>query len=217
MNVVHIEHYSDVLCVWAYVAQVRMEEIEQTFGDAVEIGYRFVDVFGDCHTRLAEKWADRGGLPAYGTHVREVAARFPHAEVHPQVWKACVPQSSIPCHAFLHAVGNVARASLAPAARAMREAFFRDGIDVSSEDAQMAIAESLGLDTTAIETELRHGRAYCALSSDYRATRELGVTVSPTLVFNEGRQRLAGNVGYRVIEANVRELLKSPADEASWC
>ena len=34
---------------------------------------------------------------------------------------------------------------------------------------------------------------------------------------NEGRQLLAGNVGYRVIEANIRELLDTPGDQQSWC
>jgi len=43
------------------------------------------------------------------------------------------------------------------------------------------------------------------------------VSVSPTLIFNEGRQRLNGNVGYRVIEANIRELLHNPPGEESWC
>jgi hypothetical protein len=37
-------------------------------------------------------------------------------------------------------------------------------------------------------------------------------------LFNEGRQVLTGNVGYRVIEANVRELLRQPSDDqSSWC
>jgi hypothetical protein len=43
------------------------------------------------------------------------------------------------------------------------------------------------------------------------------VKVSPTLIFNDDRQRLTGNVGYRIIEANVRELLRAPEREASWC
>ena len=47
--------------------------------------------------------------------------------------------------------------------------------------------------------------------------REQNVRASPTLIFNEGRQRLTGNVGYRVIEANVRELLQAPAGGQSWC
>ena len=41
--------------------------------------------------------------------------------------------------------------------------------------------------------------------------------LSPSLVMNEGRQHLNGNVGYRVIEANVHELLRKPVDEMSWC
>ena len=40
---------------------------------------------------------------------------------------------------------------------------------------------------------------------------------SPTMLLNEGRQQLTGNVGYRVIEANVRELLESPDAKLSWC
>jgi predicted DsbA family dithiol-disulfide isomerase len=43
------------------------------------------------------------------------------------------------------------------------------------------------------------------------------VTVSPTFIFNEGRQRLNGNVGYRIMEANIRELLNNPSREESWC
>jgi len=55
------------------------------------------------------------------------------------------------------------------------------------------------------------------LSKDFDLIKEHTVTVSPTLIFNEGRQRLNGNVGYRVIEANIRELLHNPTEEQSWC
>ena len=41
---------------------------------------------------------------------------------------------------------------------------------------------------------------------------------SPSLVLNQGRQKLYGNVGFRIIEANILELLRQPrADDASWC
>ncbi len=43
------------------------------------------------------------------------------------------------------------------------------------------------------------------------------VRASPTLTFNEDRQRLTGNVGYRIIEANVRELLERPETQQTWC
>ena len=47
--------------------------------------------------------------------------------------------------------------------------------------------------------------------------RTHGIQASPTLLLNEGRQRLGGNVGYRIIEANVRELLEGAPGQASWC
>jgi hypothetical protein len=38
------------------------------------------------------------------------------------------------------------------------------------------------------------------------------------MILNEGRQKLFGNVGYRIIEANIHELLREPnPDQASWC
>jgi len=36
-------------------------------------------------------------------------------------------------------------------------------------------------------------------------------------LLNEGRQKLYGNVGYRIIEANVQEILHQPGNQASWC
>ena len=56
-----------------------------------------------------------------------------------------------------------------------------------------------------------------ALSDDQRRAAELGVRGSPTWVLNSGRQILYGNVGYRILNANIEELLKNPAVEASWC
>jgi len=55
------------------------------------------------------------------------------------------------------------------------------------------------------------------LSNDLRSAHELGVKGSPTWVLNEGRQVLYGNVGYRILSANIEELLKNPGSEASWC
>jgi len=56
-----------------------------------------------------------------------------------------------------------------------------------------------------------------ALMSDYEDAKELGLKGSPSLVMNNGRQVLYGNVGYRILNANIRELLERPVSEASWC
>ena len=99
----------------------------------------------------------------------------------------------------------------------MREAFFTTLADISDRKVQLAIAEELGLDITLIQAQIDSGEAYALLSKDFDLIKEHTVTVSPTLIFNEGRQRLNGNVGYRVIEANIRESLHNPTDEQSWC
>lgn len=224
---ISVLHFSDVLCVWAYIASIRVDELCRSFGDDVSVDYHFCQVFGDTKTKLVQGWADRGGLAAYAEHVRSVAADFDHVEVHPDVWVRNTPSSSLACHVFLHAAAQVLADAgaerhsgadpLADCIRAVRLAFFRDGVDVSRRERQLEIAEAHGLDPGAVEKAIDSGRAFAGMDADLQLARRHDVTVSPTLVFNEGRQRLVGNVGFRIIEANVRELLRQPRAEASWC
>jgi len=69
-----------------------------------------------------------------------------------------------------------------------------------------------------IERLLESGVPQAALAGDYQDAEKSRIEGSPTLVLNEGRQKLYGNVGYRIIDANIRELLREPATgQASWC
>ncbi len=77
--------------------------------------------------------------------------------------------------------------------------------------------ERLELPLQKIEKLIRSGAAFAALDDDLQIKEKYGVTGSPTLILNEGRQKIYGNVGYRVIEANVQELLNQPESQASWC
>ena len=52
---------------------------------------------------------------------------------------------------------------------------------------------------------------------DYQLAQAHGIKGSPSWVLDGGRQILYGNVGYRVIEANVIELLETGEKQASWC
>lgn len=98
---------------------------------------------------------------------------------------------------------------------AFREEFFTKLTNISNRQIQLAIAKRLKLPISAIKGIIDSGEAYAQLAKDAELVKEHNVTVSPTLIFNEGRQRLNGNVGYRVIEANIRELLNNPAGEQS--
>ena len=62
------------------------------------------------------------------------------------------------------------------------------------------------------------GEAHAALELDHQLAASYQIAGSPTFVFNEGRQKLYGNIGYRVIEANLKELITEPELEmAAWC
>jgi predicted DsbA family dithiol-disulfide isomerase len=222
-NRVQITHYSDVLCVWAYVSQIRCDELLERFPDQTSIDCRYFHVFGDVAGKMEASWSTRGGLAAYAEHVKGVAEDFPHVEVHDDVWLRRTPRSSMPAHLVLCAVrGLVAddeaeTGSTSRSAWAIRLGFFRDALDVSRRQTLLELVEAQGLSAAAIEARLDDGRAHATLAADLDEARKQGIDTSPSLVFNEGRQRLAGNVGYRILEANVRELLERPGDQRSWC
>jgi predicted DsbA family dithiol-disulfide isomerase len=223
MERVRITHFSDALCVWAYVSQVRIDELERNFPDRVELEYRYFHVFGNVPRKMEASWKDRGGVAGYCAHVRSVVDKFGHLRLHPQVWVRDTPQSSMPSHLLLCAVrlleasGGVPTGSLARAAWAVREAFFQDGADISRHDVLLGIAERSGMPKAEVEHILGSGAAHAALAEDLDLARQHGIQASPTLLFNEGRQRLTGNVGYRIIEANIRELLEGAPGQLSWC
>ncbi|MBI1394981.1 MAG: disulfide bond formation protein DsbA [Betaproteobacteria bacterium] len=227
MEPIRVSCFTDILCVWAYIAQVRLDELEHHFPQEVVLEHHFVPIFGNPRERLEARWKDRGGLGAYSEHVRGVAAKYPHVTVHPDVWVGCVPHSSLSAHLFLCALRHCERAGVSCTADgspafesmiwALRRAFFAELADISDRSVQFTIAERLGIPAGPIEQAIASGEAFAEMGRDLELVRDQSVTVSPTLIFNEGRQRLNGNVGYRVIEANIRELLHTPPGELSWC
>jgi predicted DsbA family dithiol-disulfide isomerase len=101
---------------------------------------------------------------------------------------------------------------------AFRCAFFRDCRDISRWDIQCEIAEGLGADIGAIEELIHSGDAFARLATDYQDADKMRIEGSPSFVLNEGRQKLYGNVGFRLIAANIQELFRTPStDDASWC
>jgi predicted DsbA family dithiol-disulfide isomerase len=229
MNAVEITYFSDVLCVWAYVSQARINAVKEKFGDAVRIEDRFCSVFGDTARKITSTWKDRGGYEGFNSHLRQVAERFPHIEIHPEIWLKTRPSTSTSAHLFMTAVQQWEHQSRPTEGRSaprifdqvmwsFRCAFFRDCRDISGWDTQCEIAETLGVDINAIEQCIHGGAAFARLAGDYQDADKMRIEGSPSFVLNEGRQKLYGNVGFRVMEANIQELLQAPrTDEASWC
>jgi len=229
---VRISYFSDVLCIWAYVGEARLRELQRTHGDQLEMVYRFIQVFGHVPEKMERVWGKRGGPAAYRDHVLGVAADFPQVDVHPEIWTRNIPASSAPAHTFIKAVDLACKSGQCPAARLdhfegrncveeaawrVRLAFFRDLKDVSHQDVLLGIAADMELPTAAIRAHLQDGTAAAELCFDQARKEHHNVTGSPTYVLNKGRQKLFGNVGYRIIEANVDELLQDNAGRLSWC
>lgn len=229
---VHIEYFSDVLCVWAYGGQIRMDQLQKDFGAQLAVHYRFCPLFAAAQRRVDEQWGTRGGYTGFNHHLRELSAGWSHVHLHPGVWLQAQPTSSTGVHALLKAVEILARAGEWGASGAnaggrsryeefiwqMRTAFFRDALDISRRDVQQQVLTALDIPPAAAFALVDNGAAFAALHEDARQYERYAVPGSPTLVFNQGRQTLYGNVGYRIVEANLRELLRDPQfGEASWC
>lgn len=215
---VSIDYYTDILCVWAWIAQPRLEELHLQWGDAVTVRHRYIDIFGDSHIKIPGRWGAADGFEKFSAHVTDSVAPYAEVTIHPGLWKEVRPRSSMQSHLVLKAVELLAGSrKTETVARCIRQAFFSQAQDVGDMEVLLQLVEEEGLERTALETTLRDGSAMAALSSDQRSANELGVKGSPTWVLNQGRQVLYGNVGYRILSANIEELLKHPDSEASWC
>jgi len=224
MTTVPIVCFSDVLCIWAYLAELRIDAVRKAFGDQVSIQHRFCSVFWDTARKIPATWADRGGYEGFNAHLMHTAEKFPEIEVHPDLWLSVRPASSWGAHLLLkaaqldEAAGGCAPGAAEAAIHGMRRAFFRDARDIGARAVQLSVLEAAGVAPGRAEGLVDNGQAFAALASDYQEAEAMKVQGSPTFVLNEGRQKLYGNVGYRIIEANVLELLREPkADQASWC
>jgi predicted DsbA family dithiol-disulfide isomerase len=229
---IRIDYFSDLLCIWAYVSQIRLDELKQSYAASIDVDQHFIPVFGSTQRNVVEGWKDKGGPSGYGTHVLEVARRFPHVEVHPEIWTRGIPPTSASAHLFLKSVQLLQRSGQLDAepqsqrqsrsvfdgvAWALRVAFFRDMENIAERTVQLAIAERHAIPMAALERQLDDGHAMAHLCADMHLQEQYKVRGSPTYVLNEGRQVLYGNLGYKVIAANVDELLRQPGEQASWC
>lgn len=222
-NTVRIDYYSDILCVWAYIGHARTCELQANFPGQLEWAWHYLPVFGDVPNKLLSQWKDRGGAAGYARHVRQVVAGFDHVKLSDDCWESVQPASSAPAHLWLAAARLAEQAGELPLkseeslAWALRIAFFEQALDIARQSTLIEVADSLDLDSSLLLNRMTDGTAFAALCQDLQLARDANIRISPTHVFNEDRQRLTGNVGYRIIEANVKELLENPDKQQSWC
>ena len=229
---VRIHYFTDILCVWAYLSQVRLDELINNYATDIAISYHFMPIFACTEHRIGEGWKDKGGYEGFSRHTHKVCAAYPYLNLHKDVWQVNAPKTSATSHLFIKAlqclvdnavINNEARVDrqhrtlFEEFVWQVRLAFFQDARDIGNMSVLKDIAKTLQLPVSEIECVLDDGTALAALFRDIELRDEFRVEGSPTYILNEGRQKLYGNVGYRIIEANLHEILKQPKVEASWC
>ena len=213
-----IDYYTDILCVWAWIAQKRVDELNKNLANSIELQCYYVDVFGDVPTKINTQWQSKGGFIGFAEHIQQSVSAFEYAHVNPKVWTQVRPTTSANAHLMLKAIEiTYDKKKSIDMALTFRSAFFVDGLDISNLDVLYDLANANGLDLNAIDTSIRDGSAMASLMGDYQKSKQQNINGSPSFVLDGGRQILYGDVGFRVILANVEELLKHPTDEASWC
>ncbi len=213
-----IDYYTDVLCVWAWIAQRRIDELNHMFREKIELQHHYVDIFGDVPSKMSDQWQDRGGYSAFADHVTGSASKFEDAPISHKIWREVKPVTSANAHLILKAIELAhGKKESIDAALALRNAFFVDALDIGRLDVLYDLVDSAGLDRKAVSGRVHDGTAMAVLMRDYQQAKQQGIKGSPSYVIDGGRQTLYGNVGYRVLRANIEELLIHPKDEASWC
>jgi predicted DsbA family dithiol-disulfide isomerase len=227
----HVEYFSDLLCVWAYVGQARLDQVVLDFGSRVTISHHYVSIYGDAQTRI-DTFAPGGTAESrerFAEHVHEITGRFEQTRPDPRIFREVSPKSSNQAHLVLcalraaiqtGAIEDERGALVGAMTRGLRLAFFERARDIGRLSVIFEELEAADIPRAPVESALEDGRAMAQLSYDLKQVDLQKIAGSPTYVLDGGREKLFGNVGYRIIQANLEELLERVANGtrgASWC
>lgn len=203
-----VEYFTDVLCVWAWVSQQRIERLQQALGNKVDLKFRYLDVFGDTQTKMQTQWADRGLYQGFAEHVEKSASCEPNAVINPEIWRDIQPTTSSNAHLMLKAVELAYSAEKSSEmAAVIRKAFYINAFDISQLSILLKLMKEQWLDDNKIQSYVDNGKAIAALMTDYQYAKQQSLKGSPTYIIDGGRQVLFGNVSYPILLANIQEHL----------
>jgi predicted DsbA family dithiol-disulfide isomerase len=214
-------YWSDPLCIWALVAQRKLDRVLAELGEHIKVDYRIVPVFGSVGWRFAEgPWA-KDGIDGRVIATRTIAAQGGRADVTGECWRTAMPASSWAPAAAIKAVFALPDGRGLEAGplyqRALRERFFVAEANIALRAVQLELAEELSLPRGPIESRLDDGSALAAVWEDHAEKERLRLQGSPTYVFDGGRAMLYGNFDYGILRGTVEELVRGIDPGGSAC
>lgn len=222
-RVLRFEYWSDPLCIWAYVAQSKLERVIEEWGPHLSIHYRIVPVFGSLPRRFASGSWSSGGPEGRRVATAEVARAQGCEGVTGELWTGDMPSSSWPAGAAAKAAFLLEERSLAEPGsgaaylRALRRRAFEANENICRRTVQLSVAEAIGVDPQRLDALLDDGLPYALLAEDDEDRRTAGVRGSPSYVFDGGRAVLYGNFPFEVLHATMEQLLRGLGIGASAC
>lgn len=214
-------YWSDPLCIWALVAQQKLDRVLRQLGERLHVDYRIVPVFGSIPWRFsAGPWA-KDGVEGRVVATRTIAEQGGRTDVSGECWRKAMPSSSWAPAAAIKAVFALEEghgAEVGPVyQRVLRERFFVAEKNIALRSVQLEVAEQLGLSRGPIEQRLDDGSALAALWEDHVEKERLRLQGSPTYVFDNGRAMLYGNFDYGILHSTVEELARGVEPGGSVC
>lgn len=214
-------YWSDPLCIWALVAQQKLDHVLAELGEQVRVDYRIVPVFGSVSWRFAQGPWSKDGVEGRVLATRKIAEQGGRSDVSGECWRRAMPASSwAPAMAIkaVFALDEGRGEEVGPMyQRVLRERFFVTEANIALRAVQLEVAEELRLPRAPIEARLDDGCALAAVCEDHAEKERLRIQGSPTYVFDGGRAMLYGNFDYGILRCTVEELVRGAGPGGSAC
>jgi predicted DsbA family dithiol-disulfide isomerase len=214
-------YWSDPLCIWALVAQQKLDRVLGELGEHLRVDYRVVPVFGSVPWRFAQGPWSKDGVDGRVLATRKIAEQGGRSDVSGECWRRARPSSSWAPAAAIKAVFALEDGDgdeVGPLyQRRLRERFFVGEANIALRSVQLEVAEELGLPRGPIEVRLDDGSALAAVCEDHAEKERLRLQGSPTYVFDGGRAMLYGNFDYAILRSTVEALVRGAGPGGSAC
>lgn len=222
MPTFRFSYWSDPLCIWAFVAQPKLDRVIAHFGDKIAVDYRIVPVFGSVPQRFRDGVWSESGIDGRIATTQRIATEHGRTDVSGEAWRS-MPASSWSPGAALKAVFALSeRQEVDPKCAVdfqwrMRERFFVDEVNIALRSEQLALVEACGIPRAPVERMLDDGTALSMLWEDHAERERLCVRGSPTYVFDEGRTMFYGNFAYEPLQATIEAYVAGLSPQGSDC
>jgi predicted DsbA family dithiol-disulfide isomerase len=174
---VEVVLYHDVLCSWCYLAGARLESLRDEYEDALKWSLRPYPL------RPESQLPGKKERQILARHYRRIAKESEGKGVKPDLWVGeDPPASSLPPLMALEAALAQGPAVQRELLRAMRQAAFVEGINVSRRDVQLELASRVGLDLQGFIEALDDSSLEQSVTDSAEEAESLGIHGVPALV-----------------------------------